>query len=72
MPKATRIFIPHVIEPHDFDAIWQPGNDGVAQLSFFVGDQDVHHVLVARALLQKMGHDIARLLKELPSTAAQP
>ena len=72
MAKATRILIPHVIEPHDFDAAWQPGNRGVAQLSFFVGDQDVHYVLMTCALLQKMGHDIGQLLKEGPSDVVQP
>lgn len=66
MPKYM---IPHVIEPHDFDAIWQPENGDVAQLSFFVGAQDVYYVLVPRGLLQKAGHDIARLLKEGPSGA---
>lgn len=64
MPKATRIFIPHVIEPRDFEATWQPDNGDVAQLSFYVGAQDVHHVLVRRALLQKVGREIAQLLEE--------
>jgi hypothetical protein len=70
MPKATKLFIPHIIEPHDFDAIWQPGNGAVAQLSFFVGDRDVYHVLVGHELLQKTGREIAQLLEEPPSTAA--
>ena len=68
MPKYM---IPHAIEPHSFDAMWQKGNEGVAQLCFFVGEQDVHYVLMPRALLQKVGHDIAQLLKEKPSDAVR-
>jgi hypothetical protein len=63
MPKYM---IPHTIEPHSFDAMWQPGNGRVAQLCFFEGDQDVHYVLVGRELLQRIGRDIARLLAESP------
>jgi hypothetical protein len=68
MPK---FMIPHTIEPHSFDAMWQPGNEAIAQLCFFVGDQDVHYVLVPRVLLQKMGGDIAQLLTEGPSGAVR-
>lgn len=68
MPKYM---IPHTIEPHDFDAMWQRGNERIAQLCFFEGDQDVHYVLVERELLQKIGLGIAQLLAELPSDAPQ-
>jgi len=64
MTPKGKTLIPHIINPHSFDAMWQPGNAGVAQLSFFAGDQDVHYVLVPRAMLQKMGRDIEQLLKE--------
>lgn len=69
MPKYL---IPHVIEPHSVDVMLQNENEEVAQLSFFVGDQDVHYVLFPRAALQKLGRDIAQLLKEaLPPSAQQ-
>lgn len=66
----TKFLIPHTILPHSVDVMWQQGNEGVAQVALFVGDQEVYYVLVPRELLQKLGHDIALLLREEPARSA--
>jgi hypothetical protein len=71
MTPKGKILSTHVIGADSSEVMLQPGNEEVAQLSFFVGDYDVHHVLLSRAELEKLGHAIVQLLKEGPSDAAQ-
>ena len=53
MPK---ILIPHTIEPHSFDAMWQPGNQGVAQLWPFDGqDTATRSALLPKAATEVGG-----------------
>jgi hypothetical protein len=68
MPK---LLIPHVIEPHSASALIDPKRPSVGQLSFLVGEKDVHHVVMPRSDLEKLAREIGRVLKETPLPAQQ-
>jgi hypothetical protein len=68
----TKILIPHVINPHSCDAMIDPQDRNRAQLTFFVGDRDVHYVVMTRSELEKLDRDIQRELKAGSPPSARP
>ena len=58
----TKHLIPHVINPHSSETRVDPENDHV-QIAFFVGDRDVHYVVMTRSELEKLSRDIQRELR---------
>jgi hypothetical protein len=46
--------------------------EGMAQISFFEGGHSVHHMLISRPTLERLGRDIAAALKSKRPPSERP
>jgi hypothetical protein len=61
---VAKFLIPHTIRPHAANVSVDPSDPDHWQLSFWEGEQDVHHVLLRRDQIGELGKLIERRLKQ--------